>query len=699
MQSLPEPFLTLLGSTWGIILMLLFFNGSIVVHEYGHYLAARWRGLKVTRFSLFGLGPKLVSWKGKDGVEYCICALPFGAYVALPQLAEMKSIEGDDGDEASSLPPLSYADKMIVAAAGPLFNILFAAVLAAIVWWIGYPQPGSFRTTTIGYVVPHSEESDAPSPAARAGLKPGDTILKIDGIPVSRFAQITELIALGGGRSAERIPQTVLTIERGGEQMEIIVHPELVTVNEASGDQLRLIGIYPAQELVVGTVIDNAPAARAGLQAGDTLLRANGETLYSLAQFSDILDAAAQTPVEIVVLRQGTEQTLSIAPENVPQTRPLARIFGSAGQSQPLLEIIPLYPQQALAHSTAATSDEGRTAAADNTAVPSLAQTEVTSNPNADNTAAPHTAAETTPRPAAAAPQRDLASPATPAQLAVFSLSSASGMLQGYDGNWYIESVDGVRTDNVAALIARTNASEAQDAAATPPQLTIVNSAGERRYLLLPAGAQAQLVPALTQPMVGFALDPGFTLAYPSIASQFRQHLETTFRTLRSLVTPSSNIGIGHLSGPVGIGRAVYSLALSDIRLVLWFAVLLNINLAILNLLPIPVLDGGHMTIATIAKLRGRPLPESVIMSIQSAFMFLLLGLMIYILFKDSMRWYGDSEAERNWQRQSLYRIPSQFSGQGQTGAAAPQPATATPPAPATAPASANPSAPDGGSE
>lgn len=661
MHSLPESFLSLLGSTWGIILMLLFFNGSIIVHEYGHFLAARWRGLKVTRFSLFGLGPKLLSWKGKDGVEYCICALPFGAYVALPQLAEMKSIEGDDGEAAENLPPLSYADKMIVAAAGPLFNILFAAVLAGIVWWIGYPQPGSFRTTTIGYVAPLSGETGEPSPAARAGLQAGDRIVAVDGTPVSRFAQVTELIALGGGRDANGNPQAVLTIERDGTQLDITLQPELVTVNEASGDQLRLIDIYPAQELRIGSVVDNAPAARAGLQAGDILLRANGQQLHSLAQFSDILQQHADQPLEIIVRRDQAEQTLSLLAENIALTRPLARIFAANEHERPLLEIIPIYPQAVAAQTNALpTAAAGDTMAADTTAVPSLAQK------SADTPAPPLPAAEDSARlaasqAAATQPQeRDLASPATPAQLALFSLGGAPASLQGYEGNWYLEAVDGVRTDTIAALITRTNAHTADGAA--PAQWTLLNSAGERRYLLLPARAHAQLVPAQTQAMVGFALDPGFALGHPSIASQFRQHLETTFRTLKSLVTPSSNIGIGHLSGPVGIGRAVYSLALSDIRLVLWFTVLLNINLAILNLLPIPVLDGGHMTIATIARFRGRPLPESLIMSVQSAFMFLLLGLMIYILFKDSMRWYGDNEAERAWQRQSLYRIPSQFS-------------------------------------
>ena len=79
----------LLSSLWGVALVALFFGGSIFVHELGHFLAARRRGLKVERFSI-GFGPKVVGWTGKDGVDYRISLIPLGGYVALPQLAEME---------------------------------------------------------------------------------------------------------------------------------------------------------------------------------------------------------------------------------------------------------------------------------------------------------------------------------------------------------------------------------------------------------------------------------------------------------------------------------------------------------------------------------------------------------------------------------------------------------------------------------
>ena len=84
---------TVLSNVWSIFLVVLFFGGSIFVHELGHFLAARRRGVHVERFSI-GFGPKICSWRGKDGVEYRLSWLPLGGYVTLPQLASLSGIEG-----------------------------------------------------------------------------------------------------------------------------------------------------------------------------------------------------------------------------------------------------------------------------------------------------------------------------------------------------------------------------------------------------------------------------------------------------------------------------------------------------------------------------------------------------------------------------------------------------------------------------
>src|SRR5438093_8028809 len=116
---------------------LLAFNLLIFVHELGHFLAGRWRGMKIDRFAIWFGQP---IWKKKiNGVEYALGWIPAGGYVALPQMATMEMIEGKGESSGKPLPPISPLDKIIVAFAGPLFSFLLAALFAVVVWQVGRP--------------------------------------------------------------------------------------------------------------------------------------------------------------------------------------------------------------------------------------------------------------------------------------------------------------------------------------------------------------------------------------------------------------------------------------------------------------------------------------------------------------------------------------------------------------------------------
>src|SRR2546426_1354417 len=110
--------------------VLLLFNLLICVHELGHFLGARWRGLKIDRFAIWFGKP---IWKTKiNGVEYALGTIPAGGYVSLPQMATMGTIEGKGESASQPLPPISALDKIIVAFAGPLFSFLLALAFAVV---------------------------------------------------------------------------------------------------------------------------------------------------------------------------------------------------------------------------------------------------------------------------------------------------------------------------------------------------------------------------------------------------------------------------------------------------------------------------------------------------------------------------------------------------------------------------------------
>ena len=131
------------------IVVLLLFGASIFVHEFGHYWVARKRGLKVEGFAI-GFGPKIFSWV-RDGIEYSLRWIPAGGYVKLPQMITSQQLEGSADANIPPAPPFS---KILVAVAGPVMNVIFAFVVATIIYFVGLPEP--VNPSIIGYVEPGS---------------------------------------------------------------------------------------------------------------------------------------------------------------------------------------------------------------------------------------------------------------------------------------------------------------------------------------------------------------------------------------------------------------------------------------------------------------------------------------------------------------------------------------------------------------
>ena len=476
-------------------MVILFFGASIFIHELGHYLAARWRGLRIERFSI-GFGPRLFGWKDKHGVDWRISLFPLGGYVALPQLADMRGIEGEY-DQQEALPPLSYADKMIVSVAGAVFNVLFALALASVLWVTGLPVLDELETTRIGYLVETVNDEDGnerEGPALAAGLQPGDRILRIDDKQVGNWEDVMHGIITGVRRTESGNPKTDLLVERNGSQLTITAFPVL-----EQHEKIRRLGMTWATSLKIDSVMENSPAQLAGLQSGDEIIEVNGERVYHRSVLGMKIQQDPDRELMLTILRNGEQIKAAVLPEKV--------IYNTAGDTTPMIGV-----------------------------------------------------------------------------------------------RWLRE----VHTRHINPF------------------------------------------------------------------DQVIRAVDTTLTVLAALVHPKSNVGINNLSGPVGIGYAIYLTSLFSFFEVLSLIVLINVNLAILNLLPIPVLDGGHMAFATISRLMKKPIPARIIATSQATFMLLFLAIAVYVSVFDFGRVFRNVSAITDQEEVAKERVEIRFTGNMETVKPAP---------------------------
>jgi regulator of sigma E protease len=436
-----------------IIEVLIIFNLLIVVHEIGHFLAARWRGLYIEKFGVW-FGKPL--WKKKiNGVEYSLGSLPFGGFVALPQLAPMDIIEGKADVDRDQLPPISALDKIIVAVAGPFFSLLLAFVFAVMVWIVGYPVSESDMTTVIGYIMPES-------PAQKAGLHEGDKILEVDGKRVTRFLGMNDSVSWAVVRSeGETVP---VKFERDGQVQTVQVEPYKAETRGWSRKSVRQLLILPAETAIIDKVEPNSPAAAAGLRPRDIIRGFNHKPIYNPIALLEYIKKHPNETLTLEVERNGSKFEVPVKPVPLP----------TDGKMQPRI---------------------------------------------------------------------------------------------------------GIQWD-------------------TSGQMSI---------------------------------------AHPSPLELIQNSVTSTLNTLGAVASPKSDVKLQHLSGPIGIGRIYYLFFVSERgwQLALWLSVVLNVNLAILNMLPIPVLDGGHILFGLIESVRRKPLNMRVLEVVQGTCTVLIVGVIIYITFFD----------------------------------------------------------------
>ena len=506
----------------------------IIIHELGHFFAARSVGVTVEEFGI-GIPPRARGWRWR-GVLWSLNWIPFGGFVR---------VKGEDGADmsAGSMNAVGPLQRGWFLIAGPAMNLL-AAVILSIVLVGAQGKPTEISPLFIGTVA-------AGSPAEAAGWRPGDKIVEIDGQPVDSQSN---LVAAINDRAGERV---AVTIERGTERIETTVVPR---ENPPAGQGATGIsfGDNRLSDVTIRSVDAGSAAATAGLQPGDQLIAINGVRIEAYTQASGILRDAQGKDVLLTVSRDGKPVDVRLA---VPETSILVtNVYPDTPASDAMLYA----GDQITAINGTSASDPGAF----------LNEIQASSGETAQVTYIREGKEDT-------------------ASLAIPALSSEEAV------NPLVRIGMDVRPESIY---------EAMGVAAR----------GTIKFDPVPA---SEIIPE------GWA--------------QFWGIITGTVEMLRTMAT--EGVDPNQLTGPIGMGQLTGEL-LSEAATPAWvtltqLTILISISLGVLNLLPIPALDGGRLLFVIIEILRGgkRIAPEKEGL-VHLAGMVLLLGLMFFIAFGDVSR-------------------------------------------------------------
>ncbi len=274
-----------------ILWLLVLIGVMINIHELGHFWAARYFDVKVEAFS-FGFGTRLFGFRRGD-TDYRFSLIPFGGYV--------KMAGEQPGDEAVA-DPRSFLSKprwqrLIIAFAGPFMNMVLAVGLLTGLYMVKYQRVADIdMQAVIGHVT-------AESPAAKAGIKDGDRIVRLDGKWNPTWEDVGNKEVLGAGQPMHP------TIDRNGQRFDTTVTPVL---NEKTG--IGDAGWFERVDIQIGGVEPGLPADKAGLKKGDVLRTVNGEPIHSPLKFQEMTRNSNGKPIDITFDRNGHLQSVMVQP-------------------------------------------------------------------------------------------------------------------------------------------------------------------------------------------------------------------------------------------------------------------------------------------------------------------------------------------------------------------------------------------------
>ncbi len=539
--------LRIIGST---LFMVFFLGFCIFIHELGHFLVAKWRGLHIVAFSL---GFRKIWSKKIGGVEYRIGWLPFGGYVDLPQIDTTSVPKTEDGVELPKAKPL---DRMLTAFSGPLFNILFGLLLGSAVWYYGIPQDTpKMRSIVVDTV-------DKTGPEYQAGLRENDVIVKINGhrffCTWNEFVQVI-LFAVG---------KVEMELERGNERKTIQYEP-IENPNSPSGLKKEKIAwpYFVPRIPIIMFPNANSPAAKAGVKDGDVLLAINGIKVSSFDEFQSLIERFESNPLTLKVKRGDTvveiNNLVPVLNNDVPDEEKKRFFIGVIYKNDKTLEVTNLVEN-------------------------------------------------------------------FPAAKAGIKIGDFIKKINNKD----VSTVDAFKKELVEI--------------GTKPFSVLVKRGDNELTLNL----QAKHLQHYT---VGIRLT---VIDHPTPVEQFVKVIDLSYKSLRGIIygltkqagitEEGSSLKPRNLSGPIGLGRTIFiSVYYGSFLLGIYFVVIISFALAIFNLLPLPVLDGGHVVLAAIEMIIRRPLPEIIVKALSYAFVFMLIALMLYVSFYDVLRLVPEEDSKK----------------------------------------------------
>lgn len=660
------------GSLWSILMVCVGLGMVIFVHELGHFAVAKWCGVKCEKFYLgfdiFGL--KICKFRYGE-TEYGIGILPLGGYVKMlgqednpgKAVEEQQRAQSEGGVDPRSYIAKSVPQRMAIISAGVIMNLIFAFVVATIAFRLGVNR----LPATIGHVVPGDV-------AWQLDLRPGDRVLQIDDQQHPLFEDLTELVTFGDLESG-----LLFTIQRAGatEPMKILVKPDGSDSRIAS--HLRpTIGITSPQSLEILSALDGAAittpasaAARAepSLRGGDVVQAINGVPVHTQTDLELQLLRHAREPITLQVQRPVEGQSPQQIEADLPaQARRWLGLVMTAG---------PISAVQA--NSPAA----GKLQAGDELVA-------IDGSPPGD----PLTLAQRLQELAGATVQvvvRRNGAELPPIEIALREVDRAEPCVTA--GSAVSVNALGVAfpvlavvaeipADGPAAAVAATTAGAALQAGVAIEQAVVRYPAAAVEAQLV-AGAESEplafgenkanwaflmeelqqapegtsvalkladggevVVPLAVQegffqydrglifrPQYVFVQAPSLAAAVPLGLHESRDAVLMVYKFLRRLT--SGQVSWKATGSLISIFQGAKSSADRGLGELLIFLCMLSANLAVINFLPIPVLDGGHMVFLTIEGIRRKPVSERVVLAFHYAGFLFLMTLMIIVLLLD----------------------------------------------------------------